>query len=106
MVALSLTALLSATTHAQLRSLPAEAKAGHVRQFKNMTAVVDRAVLRLAPGAQIRDTANRIVMPGAVPDGSQILYVLDRDGLIRRAWIPTSAELAQRPVPPPFVPVH
>jgi hypothetical protein len=110
LVAAALAASLPGLSSAQLRSLPAEAKAGEIRQLTDMTVVVaDRTTLRLATGVQIRDAENRIVLPGALASGTTVLYVLDHDGLVRRAWIPSGAEAAlvpRRRAPQPYVPVN
>ncbi len=109
-VTFALAALLPGLSSAQLRSLPAEAKAGEIRQLQDMTVVVaDRSQLRLAMGVQIRDAENRIVVPGSLASGTTVLYELDHDGLVRRAWIPSGVEAARIPprsAPQPFVPVN
>ena len=109
-VSIALAASLPGVSGAQLRSLPAEAKAGEIRQLNDMTVVVaDQSALRLAKGVQIRDAENRIVLPGALASGTTVLYVLDQDGLVRSAWIPSGAEAALVPprrAPQPYVPVN
>ncbi len=101
---------LSGTSNAQLRSVPADAMAGEIRQLQDMTVVVaDRTTLRLAIGAQIRDAENRIVLPGSLASGTIVLYQLDANGEVRRAWIPSDAEAAliSRPsAPQPYVPLN
>lgn len=57
---------------------------------------VNGLTLRLAPGAQIRDESNRLLVPTAVPAGAQVKYLLDDEGLVRRVWILTPAEAAKR----------
>jgi len=107
---IALAALLPGLSSAQLRTVPAEAKPGEIRQLADMTVVVaEQTALRLAPGAQIRDTDNRIVLPGSLANGTLVLYLLDNQGLVRRAWIPSDAEAAlipPRPAPQPYVPVN
>ena len=51
---------------------------------------------RLAPGAQIRDQHNRLVVPTAVPAGAQVRYLTNSEGMVRRVWILTPAEAAKR----------
>ena len=53
----------------------------------------------LAPGAQIRDEANRIVVPSAVMPDSLVKYRVDPDGMVQRVWILTPQEAAQPALP-------
>jgi hypothetical protein len=85
--------LLSASAHAQLRTIPGEAKGGELRHAQDGASLsIGGVALRLAPGAQIRDESNRIVFLGAVPAGAQVKYLLDGDGEVRRVWILTPEE--------------
>jgi hypothetical protein len=49
----------------------------------------------LAPGAQIRDRANMIVLPAALPSGSLVKYTRNAQGQVQRVWILTPQEAAQ-----------
>jgi hypothetical protein len=91
--------LLGDDAHAQLRSIPAEAKQGELRQGVIVTA--DSVQRALPPGAQIRDPSNRIVVPTAVPAGTRVKYMLDAQGQVRQVWILTSEEAAKEPAPKP-----
>jgi hypothetical protein len=52
--------------------------------------------VQLAPGAQIRDQQNLIIVPMAIPQGgAQADYILNGDGELFRAWLLTPQELAQ-----------
>jgi hypothetical protein len=51
--------------------------------------------MRLAPGAQIRDQSNRLIVPTAVPPGAKVKYVLDNEGLVRQVWILSPQEAAK-----------
>jgi hypothetical protein len=88
--------LASAGAHAQLRTIPQEAKAGGIRHVQDMVVAIDGVELRLAPGAQIRDASNRVVLPTAVPAGANVKYVLNDEGLVRQVWILTPEEAAKR----------
>ena len=93
-------ALLAAATflpaaYAQLRPMPPDSAFGVMRHLEGMTVQIDKKVVRLAPGAQIRDPANRIVLPVSVPPGSAVRYTLDRDGYLYRVWILSRQELAR-----------
>jgi hypothetical protein len=90
---LVLACVLSASAQAQqLRTIPEQAKGGEMRHLQDMIVAIDGVELRLAPGAQIRDQANRVVVPTAVPAGAQVKYLLDEQGLVRQVWILTPQE--------------
>lgn len=87
---------LSALAQAQLRSIPEDAKRGELRHVHDMIVSIDGVPQRLAPGAQIRDADNRVVVPTAVPEGAPVKYRLNGEGLVREVWILTPAEAAKR----------
>jgi len=88
--------LIAGNAHAQARNIPEEAKAGELSHLQDMFVSINGVAVRLAPGVQIRDQANRLVVPTAVPPASQVKYVLDQQGLVRQIWILTPEE-AQQP---------
>jgi hypothetical protein len=51
--------------------------------------------VQLAAGAQIRDRANMIVLPAALPPGSLVKYTRNAQGQVARVWILTPQEIAQ-----------
>ncbi|HEV8108587.1 MAG TPA: hypothetical protein VGP97_13780, partial [Burkholderiales bacterium] len=63
---------------------------------QDMIASINGVAVRLAPGVQIRDQDNRLVLPTAVPPGSQVKYLLDEQGMVRQVWILTPAEANPR----------
>jgi hypothetical protein len=83
---------------AQLRNIPAEAKRGLIRHLQEMTVEINGQPMLLAPGTQIRDATNLIVLPAAVPAGSLIKFMLNAQGQLSGVWILT-AEEAARPEP-------
>ena len=87
--------VLSASAHAQLRTIPAEAKDGQMSPLQDMIVSVDGVAARFAPGMRIRDQDNRMVVPGAVAAGTQVKYLLDELGQVRQVWIPTPDEAKQ-----------
>jgi hypothetical protein len=89
---------LGAAAHAQARHIPADAKRGEIRHLHEMIVQIDGKALRLAPGAQIRDTANLIVVPTAIPAGALAKYMVNGQGEVFRVWILTPLEAA-RPDP-------
>ena len=87
--------LLSAGVHAQVRAIPGDAKRGEIRHVENMLVQIDGMPQRLAPGAQIRDAANRVVVPTALPAGAQVKYLMNEEGMVRQVWILTPEEAKQ-----------
>jgi len=88
--------LIVGSAYAQARSIPEEAKAGALSHLQDMFVSINGVAVRLAPGVQIRDQNNRLIVPTAVPPASQVKYVLDQEGLVRQVWILTPEE-AQQP---------
>jgi hypothetical protein len=88
--------LCSAAAHAQLRSIPQEARRGELRHLQDMIVEIDGKPRRLAPGAQIRDTANRVVMPTAVAARTPVRYLVNGEGMVRQVWILSPEEAAKR----------
>jgi uncharacterized lipoprotein YajG len=87
---------LSAQAQAQARNIPGQAKDGQISHLQDMIASINGVAVRLAPGVQIRDQDNRLVLPTAVPPGSQVKYLLDEQGMVRQVWILTPAEANPR----------
>jgi hypothetical protein len=95
LVVAALLACASVAALAQLRTLPPDAKRGAMRHLQNMIVLIDNSRARLAPGAQIRDAQNRLVLPTAIPAGSLIKYQWDAQGMVDRVWILTPEEAAR-----------
>jgi hypothetical protein len=85
----------AAPAQAQLRTIPPEAKTGTIQHLQDMYVAIDGRRRRLAPGAQIRDANNRLVLPASIPAGSRVKYVRDAEGFIRQVWILSPQEAAQ-----------
>jgi len=87
-----------ASAHAQLRTIPEQAKQGEIRHVQETIVSIDGVQQRLAPGAQIRDQSNRLVVPSALPPGAQVKYLLNDEGLVRQVWIlrPEEAEAVKK----------
>ena len=77
----------SAGVEAQLRSLPAQAKRGEMQHLEDMYVAMNGKRMRLAPGAQIRDESNLIVVPAAVRRAVLVKYTVDAQGDVFRVWI-------------------
>ena len=87
---------------AQLRTIPKEAKLGEIRHLESMVVEIDGKPQNLAPGAQIRDADNRIVVPASLAaEKSHARYLVDGAGMVVRVWILSPHEKAELP-PPPF----
>jgi hypothetical protein len=93
--AAALLACASVMALAQLRTLPADAQRGVMRHLQDTIVQIDSAQAQLAPGAQIRDLHNRLVLPAALPPGSVVKYQKDAQGMVNRVWILTPEEAAQ-----------
>ena len=84
-----------AAAQAQLRLIPADAKRGTMVPAQGMAVEIDGRRIELAPGAQVRDARNLIVLPNALPKASLVKYQLGADGKLQRAWILSPQEAAQ-----------
>jgi hypothetical protein len=100
LLAVALAVCASVTAHAQLRTIPADAKRGTMRHLQDMVVQMDQFKARLAPGAQIRDIYNRLVLPAAVVQPTVVKYQVDAMGHIARVWILTAEEAAASAPPP------
>jgi len=92
---IALLLLAAPLASAQVRSIPQDARVGQIRHLQDMVVEIDGAAQQLAPGAQIRDASNRIILPTAVRPGTRVKYLVDAAGRVQRVWILTPKE-AQR----------
>ena len=98
-----LLALHAGTAAAQLRSIPSDAKLGAMRHLEMMVVELDGKPQPLAPGAQVRDADNRLVLPTSLHERTPVRYLLDGAGMVHRVWILSEDEKAALPPPPnPF----
>src|SRR5881397_4310210 len=86
---IALLLLAASLAGAQVRSIPQDARVGQIRHLQDMVVEIDGAAQQLAPGAQIRDASNRIIVPTAIPSGTLIKYLVDANGQVHRVWILT-----------------
>ena len=101
MRAAALLLLLFATPAvAQLRTIPQEAPRGDIRHLEAMVVELNGKPVQLSPGAQIRDTDNRLMLPTMLVQKSDVRYLLDGGGLVHRVWILTPLERTQAPPKP------
>jgi hypothetical protein len=93
-------ACCSAIATAQLRTIPKEAVLGQLRHLESMMVEIDGKPRHLAPGAQIRDPDNRLVLPISLMEKTQVRYLVDATGMVHRVWILSAAEKAALPPAP------
>jgi hypothetical protein len=72
---------------AVIRPIPVEARSAVMVPPQDGFVALDGEVLRLAPGAQIRDAQNRVVQPLAVRADAPVRYLQDENGDVARIWI-------------------
>ena len=89
--------MLATVAHAQLRTLPAEAKRATVGQQQYALPYIDLGgtKVKLAPGGIIFDENNRTIVHNALPPGANVVYTTDVNGDIGRIYILTPQEQAQ-----------
>jgi hypothetical protein len=85
---------------AQLRTIPNDAKPGVMRHLQDMLVEIDGKPRQLAPGAQIRDPENRLLVPASLAGKSAVRYLVDGAGLVHRVWVLTPREKAALPPDP------
>ena len=89
-------AFVASTAMAQLRTIPQDAERAEIRHVE--LNVIEQKGKResLAPGAQIRDQANRVIVPTALAPGALVRYLRDASGAVHEVWILTPQEAAKR----------
>jgi hypothetical protein len=98
LLAIAMTAVLLTVgvVHAQLRTLPANAKRATVGQQQPLPYVnLGGTTLKLAPGGVIYDQNNRSIVQGELPPGADVGYTLDMNGDVGRIYILTPLEQTQ-----------
>ena len=76
------------------RPIPDDAVKAKMRFSPAGVVQVKGEALRLSPGAQIRDTSNRIVLPSHISGEYTVRMLLDKGGQVHRVWILTPEEAA------------
>ena len=89
----ALACALQAAPAAAARALPEDAKFGVFTVVQHPEVTLNRASFRLAPGAQIRDESNRIVLPTSLEGRFRVLYTIDVNGDVFRVWILSAEEI-------------
>ena len=87
----------------RLRQIPADAYKGVMWPPRGHQVRINDKMMRLAPGATIRDMHNRMVLPQSVRQPQKIRYTLDMYGQVRKIWISPTGEYMgrHRPADPP-----
>lgn len=78
----------------QVRTLPAESQQGELTAAAVDRVRIDGRTINLAPGAQIRNELNMIMLPTMVQPPARVRYTTDNLGSVSRIWILTPPELA------------
>jgi len=90
-----LAVLTTASSWAQSRTIPKEARRGELTHVTENIVSLDGERKRLAPGAQIFARNNLTIVPTQLPRNSLVEYTLNREGDIFKVWILTPAEAAR-----------
>lgn len=77
------------------RLLPPGTLKGQLMVRGPMSAEIDGKAMMLAPGVQIRDPLNMMVLPGMIQRPVPVRYLLDPAGSVHRVWILSAQEAAQ-----------
>jgi hypothetical protein len=97
---LVLTLFFAAIAAAQLRTIPSQAQPGTLRHVMDLAVELNGQLADLAPGAQIRDADNRLILPASLTETITVRYLLDGTGKLHRAWILSPQEKAALPAAP------
>ena len=89
-------AMFASAAEAQLRTIPADAQRAEMGHVQENVVELNGQRAQLAPGAQIRDASNRLIVPTALPSGSLVRYQRDKSGQVTQVWILTPQEAAAR----------
>jgi len=82
------------------RNFPATALRGELVVLQPPEAQLNGQPARLAPGARIRATDNRLVVSGAITGQRLVVhYTQDLMGQLHEVWVLTPAELSRQPWP-------
>jgi hypothetical protein len=80
---------------ADLRPFPADARLATLSGVQPNAVQLDGQWKQLAPGVQLYDTANRLILPTALPAAATTSVQFEATtGLVARLWLLTPAEAA------------
>ena len=87
---------LAGGVYAQLtRNFPPDSKLGELTAINYPTVEISGQTLRLAPGGQIRNQNNLIIMPTMVTEAGAIRYQMEFTGNVHRIWLLTPEEVVR-----------
>lgn len=84
---------LSSVVSAQLRAIPPDAVKATMQPPRDGLVEMGKYVFRLAPGAHIRSTDNRIMLPVMIGSEQVVRYLLDANGDLSSVWILSPEEI-------------
>jgi len=94
LLAAVLFAAMNLPAWAQLRAIPQNGKRTTLSGYENPYVVLGGERKRLAPGAVIFDTSNRMILPGYLPaEKSDVVYTTDQTGHVMRIYLLTPQEI-------------
>jgi hypothetical protein len=79
------------------RILPEDTKKGELMVASPTSGSIDGQPVALAPGVQIRDPFNMLVLPGMIQRAVPVRYQMDVSGAVAKVWILSQQEAAARP---------
>ena len=80
-------------TYIAKRALPPEVKQGvMLPPSGDGTIIIDGNTLPLSPVVQFRNQKNLIVMPMAIQQSSDVVYIYNNYGTVHRIWLISKAE--------------
>jgi hypothetical protein len=77
------------------RILPQDTLRGEMMVLDLTTAIVDGKTMLMAPGVQIRDPFNMVVLPLQIQQRVPVRYQMDVSGAINKVWILSQQEAVQ-----------
>jgi hypothetical protein len=85
--------LTIATSVFAARPLPADGHAGYFKALDYPLVQIGKDTLRMAPGARIFNTDNRVLMHNQLPAEASVLYNHDVSGFILNIWFLSEEEI-------------
>jgi hypothetical protein len=87
----------AASADTDLRRIPGHAAEGVMFPPRGRLVAIDRRLMMLAPGSQIRNLKNRIVAPSTITSPVSVRYTLDSHAYVYQIWLmPGEVELPQK----------
>jgi len=87
----------SGTTHAQVRTFPANSQQVRIGEVGNGLVVINGNTLKLAPGLLVFNENNRTIVRSRIPAGVVARVLVNTRNEIQRVWILTVDEIEAAP---------